>query len=291
MLVWMYGSYREFGDALYSLHEASVEHAGLFSAFAESEGRLRVIMYNAAFWPGVLIIGLSPLIFVSCIWGMIRGVIERRGIIWVILTVIIFGIYYYQSTVTGELSPLARYTILPGTILCLFAGLGVNDLAKRIQPARSIPIVCAVLLTGLVWAIIMSRNFIDHGDARIRKLASVSPVTHYPAALTPAMIWLGKWTGPSDLVIFSTPAFASNAIVLYSGIRPDQVVPVNEQDPKAIIDEISEVRPSLLILHRDSPLQRHFGSDEFRYSISIDDTQWHRDTVVGDFGIYRSAFR
>jgi len=291
ILSWMYGSHREFGDASYSLHEASAEHAALATAFAESGSKLRVVIYNAAFWPGILLTGLSPLIFAAGIWGMIRGAIGKQGIAWVVFAALILAIYYYKSIVTGELAPLARYTILPGTIMCLFAGLGISDFAGRIRPARSTTIVFTILITGLVWAVLLSGRFIDSGDSRVRKLASVSPVTHYPGSLSPAIAWLGDNAGPTDKIIFSTQAYASNSIIMYSGLDPYRVVPVDEQDVGAMIEKIGEYRPTLLVLHRDSPLRYRSGIETFRDSLMIENVLWRRDTVAGEFGIYRSMFR
>ncbi len=290
ILAWMYGSYREFGDALYSVHAASAEHADLTAAAMSAMGRLRVVVYNTFFWPGVMLLSLSPLIFLAGLWGMVLGLSRRVGREWIFLSVLVLAVYLFQSAVTGELAPLARYVILPGTILCILAGWGIHDIAARFSASGRSWVVAGTLLTALASAIILTARFIDNPDSRLRKLASVSPVSHYPGSITPVIQWLRSHIHPEDTILLSTRRYESNAIVLYSGIRLSQVLAVNQIDPEAVRERISS-RPDYFILHSATPFQTVLGTTQLQDSLDIDGVLLLRDTTVGEFGIYSSSFR
>ncbi len=289
ILAWMYGSHREFSDALYSIHAASAEHAGLTDAAVNMMGKLRVVAYNVFFWPGVLLLSLSPLILVAGLWGMVLGLKRRVGREWIYLFLLILAVYLFQSTVTGKLAPLSRYAILPGTILCIFAGWGIYDVAARFRGRTWV--VAGVLLTALASTIILSARYIDSPDGRLRKLASVSPVSHYPGSITPVIEWLRSHLHPENTVIFSTPGFESNAVVMYSEMTPSQVIAVNETDPEAVREKIASRRPDYFVLHVETPFRAGLGTSSLPDSMDIEGVLLHRDTTAGKFGIYTSRFR
>jgi len=291
IIAWMYGSYREFGDALYSINAASAEHAGLTQAAVNLDGKLRVIAYNIFFWPGILFLSLSPLILTAGIWGMILGLKRHVGREWIYLALFVLAVYLFQSTVTGELAPLARYAILPGTILCIFAGWGIYDVSVRFGVSGRVWVVTGVLLTAVITTIVLSFRFIDSSDSRLRKLASISPVSHYPGSITPIIEWLRTHIHPDDTVIFSTPGFESNAVVMYSELAPSQVVAVNETNAEAVRQKIVSRRPDYFILHVETPFQTGTGTMQLQDSLDIDGVLLQRDTTIGEFGIYSSRFR
>jgi 4-amino-4-deoxy-L-arabinose transferase-like glycosyltransferase len=291
IILWMYGSYRDFGDILYSVHAASAEHIDLSRQSISALGATKALAYKAAFWPGVLILSLSPLIMIGGLWGLILSLIRRIGIEWTILFVIQVMILLYQSLIAGSLAPLARYTILPGTILCLYAGWGWFDLAARIRPfGRKNLKIHIALVSMLIWTLALCPNYRDSENPYLRKISSVSPVTQYPAFIKPVIDWLKTNLRPDQSIIFNSPAFASNAIIMYSGITPEQFVAVNENSPEDVKRKLLGEKPSYFMCHRDAPLKEVLNLGDMKSDVALEYITLQYSSNAGDFSIYTPKY-
>jgi len=287
MLVWMMGSFREYGDYLYSLHAASSEHIDLTQRAIGQMGNLKTTLYRAAFWPGVMLVSLSPLILVAGLWGAILSFVRRTGLIWVIFFLLQMGLYLYQSLIAGHLAPLARYTILPGTILCLFSAAGAFDLAQRINTPKLLKSKLQIMLAlVLVWIILLCPNYREMGSPALGKLSSVSPVTQYPSSVEPVIEWLKANLKPDQKVIFSSPGFTSNAVIMYSGMTPSQIVSVNERSLNDMRRTVLKAAPTYLICHRQAPLRIGLQAAGLETPIKLDGLYFQYVDSAGDFGIY-----
>ncbi len=292
ILSWLYGSFRETGDMLYSLNAASSEHSALTQQTVDSLGNLKTMIYRAAFWPGVIIISLSPLIALGGFWGMIRSIMRRTGMEWIILLAIQSAIYLYQSIITGELSPLARYTILPGTILCIFAAHGSFDLAQRFRPFGHAGLkLKIVLFSALLWTIILCPNYREVDNRMLSKLASVSPVTQYPSFVQPAIDWLKTNLEDDQTVIFNSPFFTSNAVIMYSELTSKQFIAVNESSFEDVKNKIISEKPSYFICHRLAPLRIEQNWGPIETPILLDNMILQYTESAGEFAIYIPQYK
>jgi 4-amino-4-deoxy-L-arabinose transferase-like glycosyltransferase len=288
VVAWMYGSQQHYGDILYSLRAATAEHQSLFSGNVGSLGTVGVMLYNLLFWPAVACLSLSPLVMLAGLWGAGRGLKHNRGREWIILGLFMTAMLIYQSVIAGNLSPLARYFILPAAIICLFSGEGIISVARyRRFVSRPLGIVGLVLITQVIWTLGLSFNYRDSGHAYIRKLASVSTVTRYPGNLEPVISWLAESLPAGAVVAFSAPGFDSNPITFYGGVPGEQVLAHFEGNPEGSIERIAAERPDFLIIHRSGPIQQYFKLTSLTEKLTLGTVDYQHDCTLGDYGVYR----
>jgi 4-amino-4-deoxy-L-arabinose transferase-like glycosyltransferase len=287
IMIWMYGSYQQYGDVLYSIHAAASEHGNLTAQSIGSTGNLKILIYRALFWPGVILISLSPLVLLCSLRGSIKSVFQKTNPEWAVFLAIIICIYLYQSLIAGKLAPLARYTILPGTILCLYSAPGFSNTSSRSKSLLTgILNPRIVLVTALCWSILLIPNHRNSDSAYLKKLASVSPVTRYPASLEPVIQWLEVNLQREQTVLFNSPFFTSNAIIMYSGILPGQFIAANEHNPDDIIRKFESASPTFFICHQNAPLFEFIEVNPADSSIMLNNNILHLREMAGDFGIY-----
>jgi hypothetical protein len=291
MLFWFYGSRLEYGDWLYSIHAASSEHAVLTGQAIGQSGSLKILLYRAAFWPGVLLISLSPFVLIGGLWGMIKSFPRRRGIEWIAFFVLQVAIYLYQSLITGQLAPLARYTILPGTILCLFSGFGILNFGPKKIFSKILNFRLRILILAvIIWTLFLCLDYRGDKTSYLTKLSSVSPITRYPNSLDPIISWLRNNLRPDQTVIFNSPEFLSNAVIMYSGLTPDQFIAVNEHSENEFTYRLNKFRPSYIIVHKEAPLRRLIESSKFNLeNIGLPIVLQSLDSI-GEFTVYSPQY-
>lgn len=289
MLIWMIGSHQHYGDFLYSIHAATAEHSDLTAQSVGSVGNMKILIYRALFWPGVILISLSPLILLCGLRGAVLSIFRKTNAEWAVFLVLIICIYLYQSLIAGKLAPLARYTVLPGTILCLYTAW---DYEEKSAGWKSLPAIFnprLVMVTALVWSILLLPNYRDFDNGYLKKLASISPVTRYPKSLEPVIRWLNANLNPDQTVLFNSPSFNTNAIIMYSGITPSQFISANEQSREDMIRKYEATRPTYFVCHKDAPILKHIETNPADSSISLNNNILRLKESVGDYGIYIAA--
>ena len=116
--LWMIGCWVEHGDPLYSLRFQAADTAGVLSDRGGISALKRLV--RLIFFPGVLGIGLSPLVMALCIWGAISEVRRRsRQAVWLVPFLGLFLVLTYKS-VNGTMNLQPRYAIPMGMLLLPF---------------------------------------------------------------------------------------------------------------------------------------------------------------------------
>lgn len=125
---WMIGNFVQFGDALYSFHWSTDWNLNI-SALNEGLSTID-ILNRATYFPRVLFFGLTPLIFLVCMVGIIQVVWNRsKQWLWLIPLFMLF-ITFTINAVNGNLTTQVRYSLGLAIFIIPFAAEWYENLKK-----------------------------------------------------------------------------------------------------------------------------------------------------------------
>ena len=127
--LWMAGCWAEHGHPLYSLRFQAADTAAVLSDRGGISTLKRIV--RTVFFPGVLCIGLSPLVFGLSVWGAVLEVSRRsRNAIWLVPFLGLFLVLAYKS-VSGTMNLQPRYAIPIGMLLMPYMITALAQIPSR----------------------------------------------------------------------------------------------------------------------------------------------------------------
>jgi 4-amino-4-deoxy-L-arabinose transferase-like glycosyltransferase len=129
-LFWLSSHYLQFGDPLYFMHERTIwvkdiEGYGDNVSLTDWIDRL-------TFYPLSLFFGLTPVIAVLAIAGMLLAFAQRRFRLWGFIALSMLGVIYLQ-VLDASLIKRTSYTIYIGVLCLPFAAFAALQLAERLR--------------------------------------------------------------------------------------------------------------------------------------------------------------
>lgn len=290
IIFWIYNSYLTYGDPFYSVHAAAGEHINLMQSNARRLGEQAALVYNALFWPGVMLLSLTPFVFLAGLISIFANLRREYCLEIGLLFVIQLGIYSYRSIIVGDLAPLARYTILPGTILCLFSGYGIFNISRSIVLPRHIRILFKIkflFVALIIYAGLLSFNYYDVGYPALRKFASISPYTHYPKDAQQLISWIHTNINQHQRILIPAQGYCTNVILAYSKIDPTQLMFFGGEQIDSTLTKISRDGPNFLIVHRDDSNFQKASQLISLGPTKVEGLRFSLNATVGNYQIYK----
>jgi 4-amino-4-deoxy-L-arabinose transferase-like glycosyltransferase len=128
-IFWMLGNMAQYGDPLYSMHWAS--NWELVSNLAAQDMTTGELIKRITFYPLTLILGLTPLVGLLAVGGVILSVLKRRPtMIWILPLLAVMGLFVVTAA-QGSLTLKGRYTITLAIFLLPFVAEVDNYLRLR----------------------------------------------------------------------------------------------------------------------------------------------------------------
>lgn len=226
-IFWMSYSRMKWGNPLFFMVQNHI------NVMQELAGHPTSQMYRLAFFPGVLLLTLTPVGIVGALYALWLAIRERPGreIAVVLLTV---GLMQTYELATAGLATRARYTLTLGTFLAIMAGHGLDRLGQRYFPGarRAFQVgVAAVLAMNLVAILALSERKGPYSE----KFASISPRLRFPRYVVEVGDDLRRRLSSGDAVVIDNYNVESNIIAAAAGLpllQGDRVFEASVEKPK-----------------------------------------------------------
>lgn len=249
------GDYVVHGDFIHSLPIGKGEHQQLLAAGEASRGPLLHFAYATTFWPGVMIVSLTPLIAVFGIWGLFRTIKAQTPIHLAILFLTTILTYVYQSGIGNSMATFARLSMTFSLLLIPFAGAQWQIVSARFKPFRRELLDGTVIASMLALLVFYAQYGVPGKGTITDKLSSVSPVSHVPYYLEEILHWTTTHLASDDKIILDDFRNQSDFLVMYSHL-PREQIKYRWKDSVDISNFVADKRPGFLLHARFGKLSR-----------------------------------
>ena len=158
----------KFGDPMYLVAAAHSRMGHVMATSAKPVG------YYLALIPSVLFISLSPIAFGAAVYGIATSRRRRPlAAAFAAVTVFFLTVQMYQILHGGFLS-VARYSLIPGAMLAVISGDGLQQICQRILPGR-VKIAHAAVIVFLLINLSAIFALSELPSSVADKFASISP--------------------------------------------------------------------------------------------------------------------
>jgi len=210
-VLFMLFAWRKYRDPLYfvTMQKTWVAEIGSFAHHS--------LFYILAFFPGVLVLTLSPLALGAALYGLWLSRDEpsyRKVYLFIVLG---FGAIQLYQLASGGTWPAARFTITLGTLLAVTSGFGIEQFSTRLSQRAAKGVYVALFLTlmfNLGGIIILSRGHSRFAD----KFRSISPFLQFPRRIEGVRKYLQPRLKPSESVVIDNYNCESNIVAAAIGL-------------------------------------------------------------------------
>jgi len=256
-----YGDFVYHGDMLYSIGVSKSHFMAMMQEGLARRGFILHHLYNAAFWPGVIIISYSPLIAILAFLGLFRSFWTRKLCYYALIPLAFWTAYTYQSVVSQTLSTFARYSVPLGLFLLPLAGAELAHLNKRLAVSRR-RLVDGIIASTMILSFLFLALYGIEGYGTIRdKLSSVSPVSRLPAYIEEIITLIDREATQDDRVVVENDLVAfyltlpkGNLLTRWSGVGELKSYIV-DQRPRYMVYSPGDRLLALFPLRDDDSLQ------------------------------------
>jgi hypothetical protein len=260
IVIWLVGDFRFNQDAFYSISTAQADHLTLIKDNIARRGYLLNTLYNLLFWPAVIFLSLSPVIFVLALIGLFKSAIRLKHVDLLALFLVVYVSYAYQSTIGESLAPFARYSTTLGVFLLPFAGAGLSSLITSISEKKG-RLLASFSFASMVLCFAIMIPLGVPGKPYLRdKISSVSPVTFLPYYVEELITWVDQNVSSSETIILDSHAHESILIRFYSKLS-DQQVKMRWENEDELMQFILRHKPKYLLYSPDGEIRNLFQLD------------------------------
>jgi hypothetical protein len=213
-IFWMYYDYETLGRPLYSV---GMNHTWVADQLARSHASMA---YRLALIPVVLMLTTFLPVFMAAFWGFCSALRRlRTRSVGSTLSAIVFALGCIQviQVVTGGVMSFARYTLTVGTLLLIFSGdalLNVATATFKVGFLKLVAIAAGILAAYLGLLTVAGAIHSNVSE----KLRSVGPVLRFPDHIDSVGNFLKKNLGPRDGVLIDNYNYEPNLIAASGGL-------------------------------------------------------------------------
>lgn len=277
-VVMMAYCWRSFGDPMFLLTSTHSRMAQVLATAGKPLG------YELALVPSVLFLSLSPIAFCAAVYAIVRSRRNPLSAALAGVAVFLLMVQLYEVWHGGFLV-VARYSIIPGSMLAVISGDGLQEICRRFLPGRGrlAQLSVIVFLIMNVSAILVLSEI----PSRVSdKFASISPRLRATTRIQGVGDYLRAHMGEQDALVIDDYNVESNIIAdaaglpLLAGRRAYLVSSANEinvseyikrNHPRFLVYSDKGVLRGLFRLPEDCSAPVDVGGVEFycRYSNQI----------------------
>lgn len=224
-LLWMQGNEKAMGDALYPIHYIDQFHHEWTQAGIAWLGATRMRLWGLVFWPGTLLLTLSPLLGLCALVGA-GAALGRRGERLLVVLALVPTVYFtFRAAVLLNFSPLARFAAIQVWLCLPFALAGFERLTRRASTGLRRAAVAAVGICAVATpaALALESFHVDGGMGQTLK--PVSPVTTMPTDQMEVAHWLRDHLPATDTLLLDfDDAYTDIGVAFFSNIPEDHLL-------------------------------------------------------------------
>ena len=248
-------AWQRFGNPLYLVHLNQLAAITFMAANPISR------IHQLALPPSVLLLTLSPLAVVGAVCGLAKSFSSSLRLPCAFASLTIFlGLFYAYEFSTGGMLAVARYTLIPGTMLAIVSGYGLEEICEKLFPNRiglAHSAIFGLLFLNLVAVLAMS----DLPNRYAEKFASISPRLRYQERIRLVGEYLRSHMRPDDAVVVDNYNAESDIIAIAAGLP---IIPgkraylLSKKYTMSVDDYINAEHPRFLVYAERGTLQHSF---------------------------------
>lgn len=258
-LLWMEGNERAMGDALYPVHFIDQFHKQWTRDGVAWLGATRFRLWGLVFWPGTLLLTLSPFFGLCSLVGAGRALKTRENRLLVLLALVPTA-YFTARTLLLTFSPLARFTVAQLWLCLPFTYAGFQLLTAKLPRAATIAVGALVALVAVATPVALAKVTYRVDDGWGNMLKPVSPVTTMPQDQMEVAHWLGaSIPAPDALLVDYDDAYTDIGVAFFSNLPEERMVRLRWEDDKnvPIAQRIAKAAPRAVVLWKNGKLLQH----------------------------------
>lgn len=211
--MWILSCWNQWGDPLFFMHYSGNLDAPVIAAKLEAGGYLKLIAYNLAFLPGVMLLSFPVTSFIAALVGLWQTLRKRPGQMFILLLLLYIAFHLGVFVFSAQRYPLARFITLPGALLFTFVGPGVVWLRNKLKPGVAKLLLPLLVIASLLNVVTLS--FFSHPAEGIKeKLRAISPVTNPPPYFTEAEDYCNQLLETGSTLVVDTRNYNDRLLYL-----------------------------------------------------------------------------
>jgi hypothetical protein len=246
-------AWHRFGNPMYLVNLNRSAAIGFIAANPISP------IHQLALTPSVLLLTLSPLAVAGAVYGLANSFSSRLPCAYAGLT-LFFGFFLAYEFCTGGMLAVARYTLIPGTMLAIVSGYGLQRICEKLFPNRmglAHSAIFGLLFLNLAAVLAMS----ELPNRYAEKFASISPRLRYQERIRVVGEYLRSHMGPDDALVVDDYNVESGTIANAAGlpiIPSKRAYLVSRKNSVSVDDYINTEHPRFLVYAERGTLQHSF---------------------------------
>lgn len=280
-------SWYRFGDPMHLTNLNRLQASGFMAASSIS------LIHQLALPPIVLLLSLSPLALVGAVYGLAASFSSRLPTAFAVLT-IFFGLFQAYEFCTGGLVAVARYTLIPGTMLAIVSGYGLQRICERLFPNKlglAHSAIFGLLFLNLVAVLAIS----ELPNRYAERFASISPVLRYGERIRAVGEYLRGQMGPDDALVVDNYNAESDIIASAAGlpvILGQRAYLLSKKNTVSVDDYIRTEHPRFLVYAEGGRLQHSFQlSPGCKGTEELNGVKFHCTFASQNYRVYELNYR
>lgn len=255
-LLWMEGNERAMGDALYPVHFIDQFHRKWTQEGVAWLGATNFRLWGLVFWPGTLLLTVSPLFGLCALVGSVRAFVRKEHRL-LIAFALVPALYFTARTLMLTFSPLARFTVAELWLCLPFAYPGFRAITGKLPRWAAAGAAALVGLGVVATPVAVARMSyrVDTGVGNMLK--PVSPLTTMPADQMEVAHWLAQHVpAPDALLVDYDDAYTDIGVAFFSNIPEDRLARLRWEEDKnsKITERIEKLQPREVVLWKGGKL-------------------------------------
>ncbi|MGA2966994.1 MAG: glycosyltransferase family 39 protein [Terriglobales bacterium] len=245
-------------------------------------------IHQLALPPSVLLLTLSPLALAGAVYGLAISFSSRLPCAFAGLT-IFFGCFLAYEFCTGGMLAVARYTLIPGTMLAIVSGYGLQGICEKFVPDRmslAHSAIFGLLFLNLVAVLAMS----ELPNRYAEKFSSISPRLRYQERIRVVGEYLRTHMGAEDAVMIDNYNTESNMIAAAAGIPllpGDRAFETSAIHDETVDQYIRRVKPRFVVYSDQGTLRRWLNLPPECGDVSLEGMAYHCVFANSIYRVYR----
>jgi hypothetical protein len=220
-LWWMQLNELSMGDPLYPIHFIEDFHRQWARSEAAWLSQVGFRAYALGFWPGAVVVTLSPLVGLFCLAGVVRSLREHRNRALAILALLPVGYYAVRGAVFMSFAPISRFFMPEIALVMPYLSTGFDYLFGKSGPSsRRLAAIGAGAL-AVVFPLWMGWTTAWSETHLANDLRPISPISTIPVDQMEVARWVKAHAGPDDVVLVDQDATYDDLNLAYYSGRPE----------------------------------------------------------------------
>ncbi len=287
-LLWMQGNELLHGNPFFPVMAVEDFHRNWVQSSVGSGSTIVWRLRQLAFWPGIALLTLSPLVALLGMAGMVRAWKARPDTRWLVAAAVVPAAYFtFRAAALLTFVPLGRFTVTQVAIVTVFVAFGFVGLVGTRGPGlrKALAVVTAVVAVAVPVAMGL---FTFRSDGPLQDMMRpVSPTSTNPVALMQVAKYLKAEvaTKGGAAALDIDPDYMDLQLAFFSGLPEERLARARWETFR---QRLSEVQPEVLVRFDGGTLEKDAGVTLDGRSLVLDGVAYQElDGFTAPLHVYR----